>query len=580
MVVSPMPMETEIPVAPSESSRPTRGRLRVFALLTFLLPFALLLLLEAGLSLAGFGQSYPLFVPVPDAPDYLRDNHQVVRRFMVDESKTPKLWLRPVYFERRKGPDTFRIFVQGGSSAEGYPYGYVASPAGMLQQRLQRTFPEKRIEVVTTAMSAVNSYTLLDFSGDILEHEPDAVVIYAGHNEYVGVLGVGSGYSVGRLRGVVLSFLWLRDTKLFQLGQRAMAALRPEETTRKKRTLMATIVAEKSIPYGSPLYRRGLEQYRANLRALLARYRKAGVPVFIGTVVSNERDQPPFVSGHDPDADQGAWRRRFDAGVEALETGDPATALEELDAAVALDDLNAEGHYRRAQALDELGRYGEARQAYLAAKDRDELRFRAPEEINRILREVAEREGAHVVPVREAFARAARDGIVGHDLMLEHLHPNLDGYFVMADAFYDALHESAVIGPWTNPIPRQVARSEIPVTEVDRLYGEYRVGHLTSDWPFSERPRPFRIARAENRIEELAEGYYKGRYAWPKAMRKLLEHYRRAGDVAEAAKVAVLLAEGFPNRAEDQKVAAELLAQAGRPEADVYRRRAQTASPR
>ncbi len=433
-------------------------------------------------------------------------------------------------------------------------------------------------------MSAVNSYTLLDFSGDILEHEPDAVVVYAGHNEYVGILGVGSGYSVGRLRPVVLTFLWARETRIFQLVQRALAALRPEETRKQKRTLMATIVAEKNIPYGSSLYWRGVEQYRANMSALLARYRKAGVPVFIGTVVSNERDQVPFVSGHGADADVEAWSRHFDAGVQALEAGDAAAALRELDAAVAVDDLHAEGHYRRGQALDELGRYREARRAYLAAKDRDELRFRAPEEINHVLREVAAHQGAHVVEVEEAFVREADDGIVGYDLMLEHLHPNLHGYFVMADAFYNALHQQGIIGPWhvagSSPsggtlIPRRVARREIPVTEVDRLYGEYRIRRLTSDWPFSERKKPFRLPRPRNRIEDIAQSYYRGRLSWPKAMRKLLEHYRRLGHFGDAAKVAVLLAEGYPNRERDQRVAAELLARVGRPEAAVYRRRAQ-----
>ena len=46
----------------------------------------------------------------------------------------------------------------------------------------------------------------------------------------------------------------------------------------------------------------------------------------------------------------------------------------------------------------------------------------------------------------------------------------------------------------------------------------------------------------------------------------------------EAARVAVLLAEAFPNRPEDQQAAAELLAAAGRPDADVYRRRALAAT--
>jgi lysophospholipase L1-like esterase len=534
---APESSDLRSPAEPSRAASLPKGRRRALAVLTAALPFVLLLALEGGLRLAGFGKSYPLFVPVPEAPGYLRANRDVVRRFMVDERDTPNLWIRPVYFPRRKAPGTFRIFVQGESTTEGYPYGFGASPAGMLQQRLQRTFPERRIEVVTTAMSAVNTYTLLDFSGEILEQEPDAVVLYVGHNEYVGLLGAGSGFSVGRRRPVVLAFLRLKDVRILQLGRRVLAALRPERPRRRGRTLMATIVAEKEIPYGSPLYRRGLAQYRANLRALLRRYREAGVPVFIGTVVSNERDQPPFISDPKAGADSAA------------------------------------GHFARAQALEKLGRYAEARQAYLAAKDRDLLRFRAPEEINVILREVAAEQGAHVVEVQEAFRRASRNGIVGRELMLEHLHPNLDGYFLLADAFYEAFRRQALIGPWAAPVPRAQARREIPVTEVDRFYGEWRARYLKSDWPFTARRKPFRIPPPSDRAGEIAEDYYRGRLQWPDAMRSLLEHYRSIGDETEAARVAVLLAEAFPNRAEDQRAAAAALLAAGRSDAAVYQRR-------
>src|SRR5258705_2351581 len=113
----------------------------------------------------------------------------------------------------------------------------------MLQQRLQRTFPGRRIEVVTTAMSAVSSYVLLDFSREILEREPDAVVIYAGHNEYAGILGVGSDLSFGRRRPVVLSFLALEDLRILQLARRALAFFRPPGPGHASRTLMASNVS-------------------------------------------------------------------------------------------------------------------------------------------------------------------------------------------------------------------------------------------------------------------------------------------------------------------------------------------------
>lgn len=542
----------------------------MFILLTLLIPFLLLLGVEGGLRVFGYGTSYPLFVPVKEAPEYLRVNPDIVRRFMVDEAETPKLWIRPVDFPKKKSPGTVRIFVVGGSTAEGYPYGYGASPAGMLQQRLQRTFPERKIEVITTAMCAVNTYTLLDFTDEIIEQDPDAVLVYSGHNEYVGLLGIGSAFSAGIRRPAVLSFLLLRNLRVFQLLQRVASTSRPKPKDRSNRTLMATIVREKKIPIGSPLYERGFDQYRANLRAILSRYRKAGIPVFIGTVVSNERDQPPFISGHGEGVDAAAWRRHFDAGCRALDTGDALMALGEFDTAVDIDDAYAEGHFLRAQALDRLKRFPEARQAYLAAKDRDELRFRAPEAINNIIREVAKEQLAQVVEVQEAFVREARDGIVGTDLMLEHLHPNLRGYFVLADAFHEALRAEEMFGQWDHWIRRDQAWDEIPVTEVDRLYGEYRIRHLTSDWPFSKRREPIRIGPAARRVELIAHKYYRGSYEWPYAMKKLLDHYRTTHDVIEAAKVAVLLAEAFPHEPKRQLVAAELLKQAGRSEGSVY----------
>ena len=41
-------------------------------------------------------------------------------------------------------------------------------------------------------MAAVTSYVLLDFADEIIAQQPDAVVIYTGHNEYLGIGGVGS----------------------------------------------------------------------------------------------------------------------------------------------------------------------------------------------------------------------------------------------------------------------------------------------------------------------------------------------------------------------------------------------------
>ncbi|HEX6201549.1 MAG TPA: hypothetical protein VF100_01020, partial [Thermoanaerobaculia bacterium] len=287
-----------------------------------------------------------------------------------------------------------------------------------------------------------------------------------------------------------------------------------------------------------------------------------------------------FVAAHAPGADAEAWRRRMAAGRAAIAAGDAVAALADFDAAIAADDRHAEGHFARGRALERLGRFAAARAAYAAARDRDELRFRAPGEANLVLRRVAARQGARVVEVEAAFEAAAENGLVGDDLMLEHLHPNLDGYFLLADAFYRALQEEEAIGPWEHAVPAAQARREMPVTEVDRLYGEQRIGGLTADWPFTDTPRRFSPPEPANEVEAIAEDYLRGRRAWPDAMRELLVVHRRDGETAEAARVAVLLAEAFPHRADDQWAAAAALAAAGRSDAAVYRRRAEALAER
>ena len=131
-----------------------------------------------------------------------------------------------------------------------------------------------------------------------------------------------------------------------------------------------------------------------------------------------------------------------------------------------------------------------------------------------------------------------------------------------------------MIGPWTHAAPDDEARREIPLTEVDRLYGEYRIRHLTAGWPFSKENGHYEPPPPKDEVERIAQQFFGGREPWPDAMRDLLDHYRHEGDGAEAARVAALLADAFPYREEDQRTAADLLRRLGRPEAEIYERRA------
>jgi tetratricopeptide (TPR) repeat protein len=510
-------------------------------------PVILLGLLEAGLRAGGFGSGYPLFVPYQaEGQEMLVPNPLVARRYFAGPEPPPQP--QPDLFSTVKAPGTLRLFVQGASSAAGFPYSYGGAFSRMLEQRLQSADTARDVEVVNTALTAVNSYTLLDFADEIVAHRPDAVLIYAAHNEYYGAFGVGSSVSLGRSSLAVRGYLRLIRLRSVQLLREALPRVRPAPARagpEASRTLMERMAANRSIPFGSALREAGIRQFRGNLRRLLARYREAGVPVFVATVASNERDLAPFVGDAEDPAGAQLLEDRMRAAGDLLRTGDTATALGALQELAARLPDAADAHYALAQLLDRTRRHDAARASYLAAKDRDRLPFRAPEAMNEVIREEAARAGATVVDVQRHLAEASPDGIIGRTLILEHVHPNITGQFLIADAFYEALTASGLLGPAARHVAASEARAQLPVTAVDSIAGARIVEQLLGGFPFrpEDRVRPAPAGRPEGFEEDIAAAFLAGRLNWLDAQVALKNEYRKAGRLRDALHVDLVLAQ-------------------------------------
>ncbi len=531
----------------------------VFTLIAVSLPLVLLGLTEAGLRLAGVAVPAPLFIEEPNHPDYRLANPALITRYFPDPGSAPGIQIETGFFLAEKPPNGLRIVVQGGSTAAGFPYGLGASPAGMLERRLRETYPHRQVEVINTAMSAVNSYTLLDLADEIIDIEPDLVVVYAGHNEYLGLFGVGSSLSVAASPWVTRAHLAMSELRLYRLLGRLLMPDAGANGRDERRSMMARVAGNRSIALDSTDYRRGVAQFRHNMAALLGRYRRAGIPVFVGTLVSNERDQAPFAS----------------SPPLAGDLADPA----DLEALTGEFPGSADVRFALGRAREAAGRYAAAREAYLAAKDRDLLRFRAPEEFNAVLGGLADGEAVRLVAVQAALAAAAEYRIVGSTLMLEHLHPTLLGYFLLADAFYDAIVDSGLIGTPSFPVSEAAARAGVPVSRLDEAFGHYKVARIMADWPFVDEPFVPELPPPTDYAEELAQALYTQRIDWPRAMLQLRDYYR-GREPAEHLRVSLILADAFPFLPDLQRDAGALLLGNDRArEALNYAYRAATRSP-
>lgn len=540
------------------TSNPNRIKRFIFWLILALVPIFFFAILELAVRLLGLGADYPLFIPVEKQAGYLQPNPNVIKRYFSRPELAPQVSPDTLYFLAEKPAGSMRIVIVGESTAAGFPYGRFGSPAGMLAQRLKPLYPEKNIEIINVAMAAINTYTLRDFSKEVLAIKPDVVLIYTGHNEYLGVMGVGSALAARDSRWQTLSYIALRHSHLFQLFDSAIAGFRignahPDAVN--ERTLMARVAADKNIPMGSQEYHQGLRQFEENMRDILAVYRGAGVPVVLGTLASNERDQAPFSS---QDRGDQKLESLLKVAKDFADAGVKTEAETRLLETLKLYPLSADAHFSLAKIYSALGKKEPALASFLTAKDLDLLRFRAPESINKIIVNLSSQEGIYLADVQQILRAQSPDNAIGSEVMLEHLHPNSDGYFWLTEAFFQALTRNKILPESSFSLSAEQAINWKPVTEIDETYARWTVAKLTSDYPFTQMPKKFELGEINSPEKQLAEARYLGKNSWLDVTQKAFEYYQQQKN-GHAALIAVgQLSDALPMNDSAAKTAAKV----------------------
>lgn len=519
----------------------TRTKSGIFYLISALLPIVLLALIELSLRAANYGDSYPLFVDVAGKPDYMQPNEAVIGRFFADPQLAPKVSPDTQFFLKDKPSDSYRIVVQGGSTAAGFPFGRWGSLSGMLQQRFKRLYPEKQIEIINTAMASVNTYALVDFVDEIVAIQPDLVLVYAGHNEYLGVMGVGSAFAAKGGRTATLLYLTLKEFRLYRLVESLYyQVFAPKQSgSADERTLMAKVAKEKNIPLGSPLFEKGIEQFAGNLDSILKTYSQHSINVMVGNLASNEKDHIPFSAIEQISPKEVLkWKK-----ISQTNREERITQIQEfIDSA---DRNLAANHYELAQHFYNNQDFSKAKHHFSMAKDHDLLRFRAPEVFNQTIEALTTKHSATLVDVQKKLREDSHSGIIDAKLMLEHLHPTAKGYFLLANAFADKIIEKGVLGQPENQ-NEQLAWQEMPITKADNLYGEFKVARLMAGYPF--RLTPISVQQpGQNTIEGKAVQDRLAGESWLAINQKLSPIYQRNKDLPEAALISGLLSDALPD---------------------------------
>jgi len=495
-----------------------------------IVPIIFLGTLEVGLRIFGFGYSTSFTKKLEGHKPaiYIGNDKFSWQFFPPDLGQMPRDFAIPAV----KAPNTYRIFVLGGSAAEGDPeptYGF----APILETLLEDQYPQVNFEIIDAAITATNSNVVLQVAKDLVHHQPDMFIVYVGNNEVIGPFGAGTVFaSYSPNLFMIRAGLAVRSTRIGQLLNNLLA--RTKQNKNGKRRCELALFLNNQVRYDAPALRKVYDHFQQNLKDVFCTVRKAGVPTIISTVGSNIKNCAPFASLHKPDlseTDREKWDSLFKVGNDFQSQKNFAEAIKQYLMAAGIDDTYAELQYRLGQCYWNLGDHEQARQRYIKARELDTLRFRADNQINDIIRSVAKTETAgdvYLVDAVKAFRENSPYNTPGEELFYEHVHLNFNGNYVLAREMFQQV--SAILPDWIKRVTddrplltEQECADRLAFTDFDKnrvltflLKDRYSRPPYTNWYNYDE--------WLEHKKQEAA----KYARSSPEAARQMIETYRRA----------------------------------------------------
>ncbi len=406
-----------------------------------LIPLVVLGLMELGLRLFGYGYKTSPMIPYEwNGRRAFCDNLRFAWRFFPPDISRD---FNPFIFMGKKPVSTYRIFILGSSAAQGVPDSAFAF-GRILEVLLREAFPQTKFEVINTALTAVNSHAVLPIAKECLRHQADLLIVYMGNNEVVGPYGPGTVFAPFSSLGLIRFNMALKTLRLGQLlGGLAQGLAAKKNAPGVWRGM--EMFLERQIPFDDRRLKSTYRHLAGNLEDIGRAAGRKSTAIIFCTVAVNLKDCPPFASRHRADLSAGRreeWENLYRQGIEKENAGDDQGAAQNYRSASGIDDSFADLSFRMGGCDWRRGDSENAKRSFAKARELDTLRFRADEEINRLIRETAsgrESKGIFLADMEKALASESDQGVPGEKLFLDHVHMNFKGNYIVARTLFDRI---------------------------------------------------------------------------------------------------------------------------------------------
>ena len=418
----------------------------------------------------GFRDVKPLFVTSEDGTRMVIPKPRQVY-FCADSFAVPK------------SADEFRVFCLGGSTVQGSPFHIQTAFSTWLELSLAAAEPDRTWRVINCGGVSYASYRLVPILEEVLDYQPDLIILYTGHNEFLEARSFEHVAERGKLVNASLEAAsQLRTFTLLREGYLRMQGISSQDPPRGRPILPTEVETLLDYRGGLEEYhhdepsRQGVvDHYAYNLQRMVQLAREHGVPVMLVNPAYNLSDCPPFKSEHDPQLASekvAEWESLIESAHDHLrrEHYDPYQALAEFRLATELDPMHAGGFYSLAQCCLSLEKYDEAKVAFDQAKELDVCPLRIVQVMNDVVCELAEEADVPLLDAQALFEQRSSHGITGGDWFVDHVHPKFEGHQLIADALADMLVEQGLVQPdddW------QTRRREAYAAHFDSLSPHY-----------------------------------------------------------------------------------------------------------
>ncbi|QDV41706.1 hypothetical protein Enr13x_15490 [Stieleria neptunia] len=405
------------------------------------------------------GQS-PLFVLSPDST-----------RLEIPESRLN--FFRPASFAADKQENARRIFVLGGSTVQGRPYETETAFAKWMQLRLEAQDPSHVYEVVNCGGVSYASYRIAILLEEVLRYQPDAIVLYTGHNEYLEE----RSYRTIQWESNPLQRLAQHSRLVRSIRRR----LRPPAGHRQD--LSAELQTRLDFVDGMARYvrdepwRRGVvNHFRVTLERMIGMCDAAAVPLLVCVPTSDVVNTPPL-KVQVADLDQAAMDD-FQRHMAIAEDNRLAVdrRLAACKACLEIDPEHAGIHYLAGMLHWKHGRARQAREHLYAARDHDVCPLRATTPILQTILQLAERHRLRPIRCDQLFDRTDSqlrpipDGIEDPQRFVDHVHPTIAGHQDIALAVSDSLMQRFQIQPTASADASYRERATQHLASLDETY--------------------------------------------------------------------------------------------------------------